>query len=64
MTATTKKLPVASVAGRVAERTARAPRFVCGLTSRAVLPAAMGNRAFIRAWAARRTGPADLRAAK
>jgi hypothetical protein len=41
------------VADRVAERTVRAPRFLCSTTSRAVLPAAMGNRAFIRAWAAR-----------
>jgi hypothetical protein len=56
MNVTTKNSRPAPVLGRVAERTARAPRFVCSATSRAVLPAAMGNRAFIRAWAVRRTG--------
>jgi hypothetical protein len=44
------------VAGRIAERTVRAPRFVCSATSRAIAPVAMGNRAFIRAWAAHRAG--------
>jgi hypothetical protein len=54
MTTTSKHPTTAVVTARVAERTVRAPRFVCSTTSRAVLPAAMGNRAFIRAWAARR----------
>jgi hypothetical protein len=54
MNATTKHSGPVPVVGRVAARTVRAPRFVCSATSRAVLPAAMGNRAFIRAWAAHR----------
>ena len=32
----------------------RTPRFVNATTIRAALPAVMGNRAYIRAWAARR----------
>jgi hypothetical protein len=32
----------------------RTPRFVHHTTVRAALPTVMGNRAFIRAWAARR----------
>ncbi len=56
MSATSKNSRPVPVAGRIAERTVRAPRFLCSVTSRAVLPAAMGNRAFIRAWAVRRSG--------
>ncbi len=56
MTAIPKNPQPATGAGRVAERTVRAPRFFCSATSRAVLPAAMGNRTFIRAWAAHRAG--------
>jgi hypothetical protein len=54
MNTTPKNSGAAPVISRIAVRTARAPRFVCSATSRAVLPAAMGNRAFIRAWAAQR----------
>jgi hypothetical protein len=56
MNTTTKNSGPAPVIDRIAERTVRAPRFVCSATSRAVLPAAMGNRSFIRAWAAQRAG--------
>ena len=44
---------------RSADRLAvRLPHFVCATTMnlRAAFPAAMGNRAFIRAWAAHRAG--------
>jgi hypothetical protein len=58
MTTTSKHPTTAVVTARVAERTVRAPRLVCSATSRAALPAATGNRAFIRAWAARRAGRA------
>ncbi len=54
MKATSKNTTTAATTARASERTVRAPRFVCSTSSRAVLPAAMGNRAFIRAWAARR----------
>jgi threonine dehydratase len=56
MTTTSKHPTTAVVTARVAERTGRAPRLANNVSSRAVLPAAMGNRAFIRAWAARRAG--------
>ena len=44
----------ALAAGRPADRALRVPRLEPSLNVRAAFPAVMGNRAFIRAWAARR----------
>ena len=53
MNANPKKPRPVPVTGHVAERMVRAPRFVCSANSSAILPVAIGNRAFIRAGASR-----------
>jgi hypothetical protein len=55
MITTTKNCRSALAAGGVVECFDRAPRFVVRETVRADLSAAMGNRAFFRAWAACRS---------